>query len=123
MQLFVPKYKTYTPLASTFHLHRPQSDISGLPGEKVSFSLRRSGDLMTKLFLRFRGPVFSNLYPTPSQSTVLGASSLADATDKRFQYLWGPLAYYAIDSVEMTMNSTTVDTLYGDWMYVWSEFL
>jgi hypothetical protein len=48
---------------------------------------------------------------------------VADATDRRYQFLWGPLAYYAIDSVEMKLNSTTVDTLYGDWMYVWSEFL
>ena len=63
-QLFRPNYKTYTPLASTFHLHRPDGDVSGLPGEKVSFSLRRTGDLLTKLFLRFRGPILRNIYPT-----------------------------------------------------------
>ena len=115
--------KTYTPLASTFHIHRPQGDVSGLPGERVSFSLRRSGDLMTGMFLRFRGPIFQNFYPTTTQSTILGNSDTADATDARYQYLWGPLAYYAIDSVQMKLNSTTIDTLYGDWMYVWTECL
>lgn len=122
-QLFRPNYKTYTPSASTFHLHRPDGDVSGLPGEKVSFSLRRTGDLLTKLFLRFRGPILRNIYPTTTQATVLGATTLASTTDYRYQYLWGPLSYYAIDSVEMKLNSTTIDTLYGDWMYVWSEFL
>lgn len=86
------------------------------------FTLKRSGDLLRGLYLRFRGPVFQYLYPTDATGTVLGGSTDA-STDPRYRFSWGPLSYYAIDSVSLQMNSTTIDTLYGDWMYVWSEFL
>lgn len=122
LHLFRPINRTYTPLATQFHFHRPDGDVSGLPGETVVFSLRRSGDLLRGLYVRFRGPLLQHLYPTDATGTVLGPST-DGSTDPRYRFLWGPLSYYAIDSVSIQMNSTTIDTLYGDWMYVWSEFM
>lgn len=123
LPLFRQNYKTYTPLASTYHFHRPEGDVSGVSGETVRFSLRRTGDLLSKVFLRFRGSILNNsVFPDSVRNTFLGSSSTA-SDDMRYKHVWGPLSYYAIDSVTLKLNSTTVDTLYGDWMYVWTEFL
>jgi len=124
LALYRQEYKTYTPLATSFHFHRPETQVSGLPGESVTFSLRRTGDLLNNLFLRFRGPILQDLYPTDTNPTILGPVARAThGTDQRYQALWGPLAYHAIDSVTLRLNSTTVDTIYGDWMFVWSEMM
>jgi len=64
----------------------------------------------------------TSLYPTDTRGSVLG-NTLTSGGDGRSRFLWGPLAYHAIDSVSLTLNSTTIDALYGDWMYVWSECL
>jgi hypothetical protein len=85
LALFRQSYQTYTPLATQFLFHRPQGDVSGLPGETVSFSLRRTGDLLKNMFLRFRGPILRDVYPTTTKDSVLGSSSLATSTtDKRY---------------------------------------
>lgn len=64
------------------------------------FSLRRSGDLLRGLYVRFRGPLLQHLYPTDATGTVLGPST-DGSTDPRYRFLWGPLSYYAIDSVSI----------------------
>ena len=122
LHLFTPSNRTYTPLSQDFVFHRPESQISGIPGESVRFSLRRTGDLLSNLYLRFRGAPLTSLYPTDTRGSVLG-NILTSGGDGRSRFLWGPLAYHAIDSVSLTLNSTTIDALYGDWMYVWSECL
>jgi hypothetical protein len=124
LHLFTPSNRTYTPLAQDYVFHRPETQISGLPGESVRFSLRRTGDLLSNLFLRFRGAPLSEIYPADGRSSVLGTADSGSATDdQRARFKWGPLAYHVIDSVTLTLNSTTIDSLYGDWMYMWSECL
>ena len=116
LNLFRPTNRTYTPLAQDYVFHRPETEISGLPGEKVHFSLRRTGDLLSNLFLRFRGSPLSKIYPIDGKGSVLGtAESGSSKDDQRARFKWGPLAYHVIDSVSLTLNSTTIDSLYGDY--------
>lgn len=120
LNVYESKSARYTPLAISNHIHRPEQTVSGVPGETVRISLRRTGDLLKSMYLVVRGSFFKDLYPNSDadSSSILGPFS------SNFNNLsWGPLAYYAIDNVQLKLNSTIVDTLYGDWMYVWTECL
>jgi hypothetical protein len=69
---------------------------------KVTCTIARSGDLITKMYLRVTLPQFD-----------CGANG---------QWAWvSRIGHALIDSVELEIGGTRIDKQYGDWLNIWNE--
>ena len=71
-------------------------------GRKVTCTIARSGDLITKMYLYVQLPAFSS--------------------DTNTQWAWvSKVGHALVDSVELEIGGTRIDKQYGDWLNVWYE--
>jgi hypothetical protein len=77
-------------------------------GRKVTCTIARSGDLITKMYLRVVLPSYnSNPSGNPSNEG---------------EWAWvGRLGHVLIFSVELEIGGTRIDKQYGDWLNIWYE--
>jgi len=75
-------------------------------GQKAVCNLQRSGDLVTKMYVRL---------------TLPGANSVdAGAADSQWAWI-SRVGHFMLADVTMEIGGTQIDKLYGDWLNVWYE--
>jgi hypothetical protein len=94
---------------SNFAMESIEQTFNGVAsfGKKVTATIARNGDLITKTYLQATLP-------------SVGSDEIDDAGVS--QFAWVPyVGQYLIKSVEIEIGGQQIDKHYGDWLHIWNE--
>ena len=97
---------------SNFAMESIEQTFNGVAsfGKKVTATIARNGDLITKTYLQATLPQVDR--------TDVGV----DVSDNAYIFSWIPyVGQYLIKSVELEIGGQQIDKHYGDWLHIWNE--
>jgi hypothetical protein len=94
---------------SNFSMESIEQTFNGVAsfGKKVTCTIARNGDLVSKIYLQATLPAVSS-------------QNISDAGANEFS--WVPyVGQYLIKNVEIEIGGQLIDKHYGDWLHIWNE--
>lgn len=107
------QHRSYTSFAEDFELNDFSLGTVGF-GQKVTASISRHGDLVYDVMLEGKLPAI-----TPPTTGVLDASG--NVTTNTAAYWVNSIGFAKIESVQVEIGGTDMDTLYPEWISFWTE--
>lgn len=110
--LFKTQHRRYTSFAEDFELNDFSSGTVGF-GQKVTASISRYGDLVSDIMLEVKIPAIS-----PPTGVLVSSGNVTTDTAV---YWVNSIGFAMIESVQLEIGGTYMDTLYPEWMNFWTE--
>ena len=111
MTFFRSQYNRYTNFAREW----VRVDYQGQArcGSLMPFEIQKSGDLVSKVYLKLTGPIF----------TVSDTDSNNRTSSEQTAFKGSYVPYLGLERVQCVIGGQVIDEMFGDYMQLWSELV